>query len=58
MRFGFLESINVMGIHAVVGYSSLGLPGVKYNINKLSKCEMKYVRALIKPSILTDWEKI
>jgi hypothetical protein len=37
MLSGFLASVDVTEFHTVEAYSSLGLTGVEYNTNKLSR---------------------
>jgi hypothetical protein len=54
----FLASVAVTEFHAVEAYSGLCLTGVKYNISGLSGVEKKQVTVHIKPSVLTDWEKM
>jgi len=39
MRYSLWGSVDVTEFHTVEAYSSLGLTGITYNINKLSRVE-------------------
>jgi hypothetical protein len=53
-----LASVAVIEFHTEEAYSSLGLTSVKYNISRVSRVEKEQVTVRIKPSVLTDWEKM
>jgi hypothetical protein len=53
-----LASVVVTEFHTVEAYSSLGRTSVKYNTSRLSRVEKEQVTVRVKPSVLTDWEKM
>jgi hypothetical protein len=58
MHSCFLSLVDIVEFHTCETHSRMGLIGVVYNVNKLSGLKKESVIVLIKPSILTDWEKI
>jgi hypothetical protein len=56
--FQLLASLAVIEFHTVEAYSGLGLPRVKYSIGRLSRVEREQVTVRVKPSVLTDCEKM